>query len=1450
MVKNFWATDNKLLNGIKTGALAFIFIFVAVLPLTIAQAKINSRGNPQKKAPDQLIIKFKNGIEPDQNFLKTYGLKSANKILKNHKFSNQLQNNIKKTGLDRLYVAQAQHNSSVDSIIKDLDQDSQVEYAEPNYIIENNLILPNDSGFSNLWGMHNAGQTAGTPDADIDMPETWDITQSSNITVGIIDTGIDYNHPDLTENVWANPGEIPGNGIDDDSNGFIDDIHGWDFFNNDNDPLDDNGHGTHVAGTIAAVGNNEIGVAGINWHGKVAALKFLNNAGSGTTDGAIQALAYANMMGFKITNNSWGGGNYSQALYDAIATTNADGNLFVAAAGNNGENGDLFAHYPAGYDLPNIISVAATDHNDALPNFSNYGQTSVDLGAPGVNIYSTVPQGTCAHCDPSGYKSLNGTSMATPHVSGAAALLWSALPSLTVSELKNKIIDLSESVPTLQGKTVSGGRLNVYNFFEPDTTAPAAITGLSISNTTEEAVTLTWTAIGDDGMLGKANRYDIRYSQNPIDETNFSSATPIINNPQPAMAGTAETVILDNLNPQTTYFFAIKAMDNAGNLSPLSNLQSATTLAGVTIFSEDVEDSVNGWSVDGNDGLTGATLWHQDGFRRSFSPTKSFYYGKWTGGYDTGARNWGSLVSPQINLTNIINPKITFQQFLETENSPNYDKASVDISTNGSANWQRLTTYYSTNDVWTKEKVDISSFAGATIKIRFFFDTIDADSNNHEGWYVDDIKIQGSPADPNNTAPVANIGGPYSPAEDAVFTLDGSGSSDAQGDTLTYTWNFGDGNTATTAQPTTDYTYTRGGTYTVTLMVNDGLFDSAPSSVVVNVPETNDAPVAQFMLPGFNLFANQSYTFDASGSSDEEGDSLTYSWDFDGDNNIDLTTTNPITDHIFTQAGPNTIKLTVNDGLLHSTMARDVQVTTRPTANPGGPYNGNEAELINFDGSASTIEGGGTIDNYTWDFGDGTGDFTFTPLASHTYTQVGTYILTLTASSNGVSSQPATTTVNVINHINRAPIAHLNGPYTATEDQVKTFSAIGSLDEEGSPLTYQWNFGDGTSTTTPTSTVSHIYLQGGNKLLTLIVNDGTVNSNPVTTTVSVTEVNDRPVAKVGGPYSPIEDEAYIFNGSGSTDEESSQLVYTWTIAGVLLPPTTSPTISYTFTRAGIYSVKLIVSDGLLNSLTDTAIIGVTEKNDKPVANINGPYTATEDQAKTFSGAGSTDEEGSALTYKWNFGDGVTTTTATSTVNHTYLQGGNYTLTLIVNDGLLDSVLASTNVSVTAVNDKPVANAGADQIGNVQDTLTFNGSGSSDEEGALASYSWNFGDNSTANGVNSTHTFNAVGTFTVTLTVTDSGGLTATDTLSVTVNPGDVITITKATWKKSNKQLTVEATSSAGSTPTLTVVGFGTMSYISSLGKYQLIKNSVSTQPATVIVNSSLGGSATKATTQI
>ena len=435
--------------------------------------------NEEEFAPDRILVKLKEGT-PEA------ALDALNR-----------QNN---AGIDRriprtkVDVVRLPRDLPVQAAVRRYEANPNVEYAEPDFVVRpSQTTSTNDPRYSSLYGLNNTGQSGGTADADVDAPEAWNTTTGdAGTVVAVIDTGMDISHDDLENNIWTNPGEIAGNGIDDDGNKYVDDVNGYDFANNDKtvyDSGDGDTHGTHVAGTIAAEGNNNVGVVGVNWRAKIMPLKFLapdpdspnpdcRTNSCGSTSDAVEALNYAVANGAKISNNSWGGGGYSQTLYDAISRADASGHLFVAAAGNDGVDNDSDPHYPSSYGddnaktstahkkknadgttsvvnftpLDNVIAVAATDSTDALASFSNYGSASVDLAAPGVGILSTLPGNT--------YGSYNGTSMATPHVTGAAALAKSNDYSLDDTGMKAKLLESVDKKSALLDKTATGGRLN------------------------------------------------------------------------------------------------------------------------------------------------------------------------------------------------------------------------------------------------------------------------------------------------------------------------------------------------------------------------------------------------------------------------------------------------------------------------------------------------------------------------------------------------------------------------------------------------------------------------------------------------------------------------------------------------------------------------------------------------------------------------------------------------------------------------------------------------------------------------------------------------------------------------------------------------------------------------------------------------------------------------------
>ena len=399
--------------------------------------------------------------------------------------------------------------------------DPRILRVEPNYRVYA-MSLPSDTYFSYQWGLHNTGQTNGVNDGDIDAPEAWNITTgSSNVVVAVIDSGVNYAHPDLRNQMWTNTDEIPGNGIDDDRNGYVDDYYGYDFSENDSDPNDENGHGTHCAGIIDAQGNNNLGVSGVNWNCRIMPCRFLDASGSGTIADAIEAINYAVDNGAQVLSNSWGGGGYSEALKNAIENARQNNVLFVAAAGNSAADNDILPNYPSSYSVANVIAVAATDHLDKVAYFSSYGRQSVDVAAPGVNILSTVP---------GGYGWCSGTSMATPFVSGVAALLLAVYPEISIAELKNRIIWTGDPLADLQSKTLTGRRLNAYKAL----TAESALTLVEPAGSERWVVgfsyDIQWISIGSDSAvclyLEKEGQIIETIAQNIPDQGSYTWSIP------------------------------------------------------------------------------------------------------------------------------------------------------------------------------------------------------------------------------------------------------------------------------------------------------------------------------------------------------------------------------------------------------------------------------------------------------------------------------------------------------------------------------------------------------------------------------------------------------------------------------------------------------------------------------------------------------------------------------------------------------------------------------------------------------------------------------------------------------------------------------------------------------------------------------------------------------------
>lgn len=656
----------------------------------------------QKHVPGELIIKFKN-----EKSLSPVVILSADE--KNSFRSSQA----------RVYKFPSVVDLS--AVVKELQNDPNIDYVELNSIYELQG-LPDDARFDELFGMHNEGQTGGTIDADIDAVEAWDDTVGSrDVLVGVIDTGIDYTHPDIAANYWSNPGETgldangldkSSNGIDDDENGYIDDHKGWDFINDDNDPMDGNNHGTHCAGTIGAVGNNGVGVAGVNWEVSLVGLKIFSDAGSTTTAAIIEAIEYSTLIGVDVTNNSWGGGPASEAMQAAIQEANDKDILFVAAAGNNRSDNDLRDFFPANYDIPNIISVAAIDHNDAIASFSNYGATKVDVGAPGVNILSTFPGNR--------YGKISGTSMAAPHVTGLAALVKSKFRDLSADKIKARILNTGDSTLSLSNKTGTGKRINARNALEIDNIAPNPPTNLLITENRISSVIINFSPSGDDGDEGLAEKYEVRISDQPISEETWEDSRVVI--PQETVtASSSISMSISGLDINSTGYIALKAIDNLGNTSSLSESVFYATKE-VSIAYQDQLDDLNGFSeVEewGIEEINGETFLTE-------SPD-----GNYKNNINTSITSDKIIISNENNLLNI-----DLMHNLETR----FDNAYIEIQNDINEEWIEIAKFSGKSELKSLS-YDLTDYLlnSASFKIRFRVKT--DSSRNLDGLQINKFVI-------------------------------------------------------------------------------------------------------------------------------------------------------------------------------------------------------------------------------------------------------------------------------------------------------------------------------------------------------------------------------------------------------------------------------------------------------------------------------------------------------------------------------------------------------------------------------------------------------------------------------------------------------------------------------------------------------------------------------------
>ena len=835
-------------------------------------AHITSNGNSQDTlgkypaakpayASNKLIVKFNDTI----NIAQANEMKNTLGVVKTE--------TIKLTGAQ---IWTLSGKTSVETALATYRNNPTFKYIEPDYTITTAATIPNDPSFGQLWGLNNTGQSGGTPDADIDAPEAWDIQKGNpNLVIGVIDTGVDYNHTDLVGNIWTNAGEIAGDGIDNDNNGYIDDIRGWDFAYNDNNPMDVQGHGTHVSGTIAGKGNNGVGVTGVAWNAKIMPLKFLDDTGSGSTSNAISAINYATAKGVKLTNNSWGGGGYSQALYDAINAAGQQGALFIAAAGNESSNTDILPAYPASYNLANIISVASTTNTDGLSSFSNYGLTSVDLGAPGSGIYSTLPNNS--------YGTYSGTSMASPHVAGAAALVWSQNPTWTAQQVKNALMNTGDSIAALAGKTVSGKRLNVFNALAaanlPSVTVSVSPATVQEDGATNLVYTFTRTNLNlsspltvNFGASGIANAAPV--GSDPADYSVITNSSVTFNPTTKlgtvtfAANATTATVAVDPITDtvqENNESVILTVNSGTGYIGDSPNTATGTIISEEgfnTYFSDDFANNTKGWTlgtewqIGAAKTSTGQVYGNPDPGTDNTPTADNGVAGVVIGGNaSTSLHSYYYLTSPVINTSTANKLFFEYARWLNSDYTP-YMQNTVDIF-NGSS-WVNLWSSGGSpavqDNAWTPQQFNISAYKSASTQIRFGFNVGSAGVLTVSSWNVDDIKIYG---DSGSTLPVITVAATDA---DAAETLLGTTANPGQY-TLTRT---GPTTSSLTVNVALSGTATNGTDYTT--IPTTVTFAAGSSTAVVNLNVIDDTLVEGAETATLTVTSGTGYTVGTSAS--------------------------------------------------------------------------------------------------------------------------------------------------------------------------------------------------------------------------------------------------------------------------------------------------------------------------------------------------------------------------------------------------------------------------------------------------------------------------------------------------------------------------------------------------------------------------------------------------------
>jgi subtilisin family serine protease len=1410
---------NRVALGLAC-ALLTTFVASAASPFSFQNLSVPLPGDKKplvvahKHKPGELLVKFRSDIGPAA----ISGIASQVNATRVRPFRTKRG---AKSAISRWRHLTLPAGVDVNDAMRLLRKLPGVEAVEPNSVISI-AAIPDDPDFSRQWGLRNTGQEGGVPGADISATSAWDITTGDpSVVIAVIDTGVDANHPDLAPNIWTNPGEIPGNGIDDDGNGYVDDINGYDFVDNDPVPDDQNGHGTHVAGISAAAGNNGVGVTGVAWNSKIMALKIFGASGSGSVAVSVDAILYAIDNGAKILNNSWGGYGYSQALRDAVDAANDANALFVAGAGNDDNDNDVTPFYPASFDIPNVVSVAATSRVDARSDFSNYGKATVDIGAPGTFIYSTRPGGL--------YKLSSGTSMATPHVSGAAALLLSQTPELTAVGLKSLLLERSDSLASMHDVTTTGGRLNArasldcnssvilfgvrapaddFVVLEADPTLIRAqvsscghpVTGYSMSATFSNGDGNL--QLFDDGQHGDGNADDGIFSNywmpqglGPVSVTitaTGSSPQTVVRQGQvrqrvryqhasvpyawvDATSGTSHTLANDGTATLPIGF----DFDFYG----ITHNTITINANGLLTFGSSLPAAVNSrlpnpnlpnnliapfWD-DYNPELGGAIYSLLQGSEPNRRLTVT-----WIDMRRVGSLGTASFQATLFEASNDIVFQYQDVQFEDTR----YDRGAGAVvgvedpdgldATAYSA-YQRLLNnntarrfYVSTAEPDLTYRVTVTTTPIVGRSGDLVMSVVDGDGTN------------------NNYFSILQFGTDGDVIQSAALTGDASGS------LIPGPAHIGDANFVNEISQPKVY----GNTASFLMKVSrNGTFQPFPDAFAFYLLDSSDQPFP---------------------TSDPFGTDALFA--------IEIDRTQPFA-QIFESAYASVT----------------VETVGAPFANPGGPYTGVVNVPLAFDGSASFDPEGQPL-NFDWNFGDGATGISASP--THTYTATGSYTVTLVVDDVALYSAPETTTATI--GVSQPPIANAGPDQTVDQQVPVTLDGSASTDPDGTIVSYSWRQTAGPAVTlaganTATATFTSPLVSAQTTLtFELTVRDNTGDTGKDSVKVIVRKNNIPPTANAGPDQTVDEDDFVTLDGTGSSDLDGSVTSISWVQVqnGAPIAPLSagSPPGVVHFTAPGVSSTTVLtfevtVTDNGGATASDTVNVTVrnTKENIPPTANAGPDQAVDEGILVTLDGTGSSDSDGSLTSIGWvqvqngapfvqlsaGSPPGVVHFTAPEVAKDVALI---FQVTVTDNEG----ATASDTVSVTVRNiNDPQANAGPDQVVDEKTVVILNGSTSSDPDGTIVGYSWAQLSGivvalSGANTATPSFTAPSVGTDEVLvfrLTVTDNDGRTGFDDVIVTVRNVNQLPVANAGPDQSVNAGANVTLSGSGSDPDGTIASY-------------------------------------------